>query len=315
MNELHALPSIRVDDVDTRFDYTRPRFYRGRPAESNGQLGTPAGTPRLVVRPRGVTSFDPFLGLNLLMAALICLLGPIALGYWWRSRAGTSFVVFGWGAVVFFVSQIVLRLPWQIPLNRWVIASHRSWLTAFVIVSALTAALFEEVGRWVGYRTVLKDERSRNAGVMFGLGHGACESILLVGLPIMGVLIASALANSGMISEPLALQAVRQQAAALGGWGAQLAVIERASSIAAHVGLSLIVLQGFVRGSHRWLSLAILLHTALDAIAGLSTHALHIPALYVELVVGVMSLAVLGAGLRLAAPAVELSPDVAMAAD
>lgn len=268
--------------------------------------------PRLVVRPTGVTSFDPFLGLNLLMAALICLLGPIALGYWWRSRAGTSFVVFGWGAVVFFISQIVLRLPWQIPLNRWVTTSHRSWLTAFVIFSALTAAVFEEVGRWVGYRTVLKAERSGNAGVMFGLGHGACESILLVGLPIVGVLI---LVNSGMISQPLALQAVRQQAAALGGWGAQLAVIERASSIAAHVGLSLIVLQGFTRRSNRWLLLAILLHAALDAIAGLSTHALHIPALYVELVVGVMSLGVLGAGLRLAAPAVALPPELAMAGD
>jgi uncharacterized membrane protein YhfC len=249
-----------------------------------------------------MTSFDPIVALSLSLAALICLLGPIALGYWWHYRTGAAFAVFRWGAVVFFVSQVVLRLPWQIPLSRWVIASHGNWMAAFIIFSALTAGLFEEVGRWVGYRTVLKAERSRNAGVMYGLGHGGCESILLVGLPILAVLVASVAAANGWISQPLAVQAIRQQAGALEGWGAQLAVIERASTIAAHVGLSLIVLQAFTRGSNRWLGLAILLHAALDAIAALSAQSLHIRAVYVELLVGIVSLAILWCGFRLAAP-------------
>jgi uncharacterized membrane protein YhfC len=246
-----------------------------------------------------MTSFDP-IALNLLLAALICLLGPIALGYWWQYRTGTSFAVFGWGAGVFFVSQVVVRLPWQIPLSRWMLANHRSWMVALVIFSAFTAGLFEEVGRWVGYRTVLKAERSRNVGVMYGLGHGGCESILLVGLPMLGLLIATALAARGSISPGPVLQAIRQQAGALAGWGAQLAVLERASAIASHVGLSLIVLQVFTRGSTRWLVLAILVHATLDAIAGLAVQALHLPALHVELVIGLISIGILWAGLRLA---------------
>lgn len=260
-----------------------------------------------------MTTFDPIVALSLSMAALICLLGPLALAYWWRDRTSLSFRVFGWGAVVFFVSQIVLRLPWQVPLSRWVLANHRSWTVVFLVFSGLTAGLFEEVGRWVGYRTVLKTERSRNAGVMYGLGHGGCESILLVGLPILALLVASVLAAAGTISRPSVLEAIREQAAALTGWGAQLAVIERASTIASHVGLSLIVLQAFTRRNNRWLVLAILLHAAIDAIAALSVQSLHIPTLYVELVIGVVALGILWTGVRLASPA-RISPALAVSA-
>ncbi len=95
---------------------------------------------------------------------------------------------FGAGALVFLVSQVILRLPWQIPLGRWV-QEHQEWLIPFLLLSSLTAGLFEETGRWAGYRYLLK-ERSLRIGVMFGLGHGALEAILLAGLPLAGLLVA-----------------------------------------------------------------------------------------------------------------------------
>jgi uncharacterized membrane protein YhfC len=64
--------------------------------------------------------FDPVAATGLALAAAICLIGPILLALWWHRRTGAPFRALGAGALVFFVSQLVLRLPWQIPLGRWV---------------------------------------------------------------------------------------------------------------------------------------------------------------------------------------------------
>jgi uncharacterized membrane protein YhfC len=247
-------------------------------------------------------AIDPGIALSLALAALVCLLGPLALGFWWQQRTGTSFAVFGWGAVVFFVSQVVLRFPWQIPLSRAVASNDRSWMVPFLIFSAVTAGVFEEIGRSVGYRTVLRNQYTRSVGVMYGLGHGACESILLAGVPLAGLLIAWIMAAHGHIPEGTALQAIRQQTQAVGAGGAQLAVLERASAIASHVGLSLIVLQAFTRGGRKWVVLAILLHAAIDMTAGLLLEEYHILAITGEIIVAVLALGILGLGLRLSAP-------------
>jgi uncharacterized membrane protein YhfC len=241
---------------------------------------------------------DPSAAAGLAVAAAVCLLGPILVAVWWRRRIGASFTVFGAGALVFFVAQIVLRFPWQIPLGRWV-QGHREWVVPFLLFSAFTAGLFEEAGRWAGYRYLVRDERTRRTGVMFGLGHGGLEAILLVGLPLAGLLGAWVMASRGMIPPGPALDAIERQTATLDFWSVQLATVERASSMALHVGLALIVLQVWLRGSLRWLILAIGIHFAVNALGALLLHGLHLSAVLAELAVAVMALGVLAAGWRL----------------
>lgn len=207
------------------------------------------------------------------------------------------FAVFGAGALVFFVAQIVLRFPWQIPLGRWV-QEHRQWVIPFLLFSAFTAGLFEEVGRWGGYRYLVR-ERTRRTGVMFGLGHGGLEAMLLVGLPLAGLLAAWLMASRGMIPPGPALDAIRRQTATLGFWSVQLATLERASALALHVGLALIGLQVWLRGRLRWLVLAIGIHFAVNALGALLLHGFHLSPLLAELVIAVMALGVLAAGWRL----------------
>jgi uncharacterized membrane protein YhfC len=117
---------------------------------------------------------------GLALAGTICLVGPILLAVWWRRRTGAPFAAFRAGALVFFVAQVVLRFPWQIPLARR-IQSHPELMLRFLIFSALTAGIFEETGRWLGYRYLVR-ERTPLTGVMMGLGHGGLESMLLVGI-------------------------------------------------------------------------------------------------------------------------------------
>jgi uncharacterized membrane protein YhfC len=239
--------------------------------------------------------FDPTIALSISLAAIVCLLGPFVLGILWRQRTGVASDAFGWGMVVFAVA-LILRV-WQFPLGRWIHSAHPSWTTWFVMFSACTAGVFEEVGRWVGYRTVLRAERTQRVAVMYGLGHGGCESILLVGLPMVGLLVAWALAAHGRMDPGPATHAIQQQLEALGAWGVQLAVLERASAMVLHVGLSLIVLQTFTRGDSVWLLVAIVTHAVLDAAAVVLNR--HVPALHTELIIAVAAVGVLYAGLRL----------------
>jgi len=133
-------------------------------------------------------AFDPAIATSLAVAALICLVGPLLAALWWHRRTRAPLGALGVGALVFLISQVILRLPWQIPLGRWV-QGHSRWLIPFLLFSSFTAGLFEETGRWAGYKYLLRRERSRRVAVMFGIGHGALEAILLAGLPLAGLLV------------------------------------------------------------------------------------------------------------------------------
>jgi len=234
---------------------------------------------------------DPGAAAGLALAGSVCLAGPLLLAWWWRRRTGAPLTAFGAGVLIFFIAQIVLRFPWQIPLARRV-QSHPELVFPFLVFSALTAGIFEETGRWLGYRYLLR-ERTPRTGVMLGLGHGGLESMLLVGLPLIGLLVAWVLASNGVIGPGEALESVRRQTAALDFWNVQLAALERASSLAAHVGLSLVVLQVWWRGGLGWLFLAMALHFAVNALAGTLMHYLRVSAVLTELVVALLSAGVL----------------------
>ncbi|HEY3822010.1 MAG TPA: YhfC family glutamic-type intramembrane protease [Polyangiaceae bacterium] len=209
----------------------------------------------------------------LAVAAALTTLGPMAVALWWSRRSGAPMSVWGAGALVFVVSQCVLRLPWQIPLGIWMgprIHGSRALSFAWIAASSLTAGLFEEVGRWVGYRWLVKKERSFRTGVMFGLGHGGIESMLLVGLSLAGTLIAYvalATAPSMLKVPPESLGKLVTTLSALRPGDFVASVVERAMALTFHVACSLVVLQCFLRGSKRWLALAVAMHFVADFVA------------------------------------------------
>jgi uncharacterized membrane protein YhfC len=206
----------------------------------------------------------------LFTSAALAILGPVVAIVIWRRRTGAPWRAVGAGALVFFVSQVVLRIPWQAPLSAWAAKSTGgeglAWL-AFLLFSSLTAGLFEESGRWLGYRWLLRAQLDRRSGVAYGLGHGGLESMLLVGLSIVGLLAAALAADAGQLSPGPVLDAVRQQVGGLTPGLALAGGVERVSALALHVGLSLVVLQAFTRGGARWVWLSIGLHFSVNAVA------------------------------------------------
>ena len=237
---------------------------------------------------------------GLALAAAVAIFAPLLAALIWRRRTGAAWTVFGAGALVFFVSQGVLRIPWQALLAKWVHQqgdSRPGLQLGFIVFSSFTAGLFEETGRYVGYRKLVKTTRDLRGGVMYGLGHGGIESILLVGLSLAGLLVAGVLASMGKIPPGPAYDGITKQ---LGGMSFGLALlggVERLSALAVHVGLSLVVLQAFNRGGAKWVLLSIALHTAVNTFGVLA--AKHSSGAVAELAIAAMAAAILITGVRL----------------
>ncbi|MBL8922181.1 MAG: YhfC family intramembrane metalloprotease [Myxococcaceae bacterium] len=208
-------------------------------------------------------TFDPAVALGLSAAAALALGGPVVLGAWLWRRLGANPVAWAIGAATFFVSQVVLRLPWQIALGLWLSKHHPEpavqW--AWLVVSAFSAGLFEETGRYVAYRFAWKD-RTATGALMLGAGHGGIESMLLVGLnlAVSAVMYVGLTHGYTLGLGPEKLEPVRQQFAQLTPVLALAGGVERVSSMAVHCGLSVLVLQCFTRGSRWWLLAAIGFH-------------------------------------------------------
>jgi uncharacterized membrane protein YhfC len=206
---------------------------------------------------------------------------PLVVAYLVGRRLGVGWRYFGYGALIFFLFQIISRVP-LIQVAQGLLApqlqSSAGLRFAWLTLAALTAGLFEEVGRYVGYRWLMKrEEKTWSKAIMYGLGHGGIESMLLVaGLTALTLIQLLALARTDLSTLPITEQQraqIAQQLAAASAQPAWLSLAgawERVWSIAFHVAMSVVVLQVFRRGSLGWLWLAIGLHAAVDfVVAGL----------------------------------------------
>jgi uncharacterized membrane protein YhfC len=214
----------------------------------------------------------------MIAALLFDILYPLALGLFARRRLSVSWRYFGYGALIFVLFQLISRVPITLAIQALIasqLQASRVALLAWIAISALTAGIFEELGRYVGYRWLMKGEQKTWAkGVMYGLGHGGIESMLLIaGLVAVTLIQVLALARTDLSTLPLTPEQralAAQQLAAIAaqpGWAPLLGAWERLWTLPLHVALSLIVLQVFRRGSLRWLWLAILVHALVDLVA------------------------------------------------
>ena len=218
------------------------------------------------------------------IAILVDIGFPLAVTLWFRRRYGSAWRVWLYGVLVFAVFQLFTRVPLMTYLSTVVgpkIAGSTALALGWTTVAALTAGLVEELGRWLGYRYLFS--RGRVAyewanGVMYGLGHGGLESILLVGGAAISSLASYMLVSrmdagqmGGLLStdQMQALLAAQQQYRAMPPWLPLLGGVERMLTLPIQVCFSLLVLQCFVRGERRWLWIAVLAHAVLDFVAPL----------------------------------------------
>ena len=139
------------------------------------------------------------------------------------------------------------------------------------IFLSLTAGLFEEVGRYFGFKLFLKKHLSWKNGIAYGIGHGGIEAIVLVGFTYINNLVYSFLINSGQFAEIIAPQIdpelaayIQAQLIDIPAYMFLVAGLERGFTIVVHIALSLVVLLAVKKGNAIYLLYAILLHAAVN---------------------------------------------------
>ena len=210
---------------------------------------------------------------------------PIVCFVYWRKkhkeRTKISWLIAG--AAGFIISARVLELGVHYlcivsdnPVSRFINGNT----AAYVLYGTLMAGVFEECGRHIVFKFILKKNRTRENAVLYGIGHGGIE-ILTVLLPLMITYLAIAvLFSTGSTQEALkALQITEetaaaalpsvQAAAAFGYADMGMNIVERLIAMLMHIGLSVIVFYGFIRMKKGYLALAILLHMLADTFAAL----------------------------------------------
>lgn len=175
------------------------------------------------------------------------------------------------GALVFLVFQLLTRVPLLQVIGQmdWYQAMAAS-LPLLAIFLSVTASLFEETGRYLAFRFVLKNKLETKNAVAYGVGHGGFEAIVLVGLTYINNLVISLAINNGTYDQSIgpalgaSAETVKNQYLNLPSSIFAVGGIERFLTILAHIGLSVLVYYAVRYRMPRFYLYALLAHTLLN---------------------------------------------------
>lgn len=199
---------------------------------------------------------------------------PVGLIIYFSRKHWISWKAVGIGAFVFiFFSQVLEKI-----LHIQMLASDGSaalkWSASpllFVLYAGLSAGIFEEVGRYIGFRWLLKNRESYGDGLSLGVGHGGVEALLIGGLAALNALVIANQINQGTLADTLGsslsaaqIESIKDQFTHVGFWSYALAGIERVVAVTFHMLASLIVLLAVRKKAIQYLIYAILLHAVFD---------------------------------------------------
>lgn len=183
------------------------------------------------------------------------------------------------GAGVFFVFTQVLEKSlhaYLLKANPATAAWFHAHAIAFALYGCLAAGLFEEVGRYLGMRFLVKASGDPGTAVAYGIGHGGLEAILIGSLAIAQTFVFATLLNSGRLDATLgpvlapdALAELRTALVRITFAGLAMGGLERLIAVLIQIGLSLVVWRAVEKRHFGLLTLAVLLHALIDFPAGL----------------------------------------------
>ena len=227
----------------------------------------------------------------MVIGLLIFVVVPVALGVVWiiKKKERVTTILIGAAAFILFVFilekpiQNVLLFPTAMGLSDHAISTFMNShpvILAFLV--GLFPGVFEETGRLVAYKTVLKNRTNKETSISYGIGHGGIEVVFILGLTYVNYIIYAIMINTGLfqtIVDQVIAQAPDQVSqidqivsllTTFSGASVMIAVVERVFAVMFHIGASILVFYACRYKGKFWLyPLAILLHTAMDFVAGL----------------------------------------------
>ena len=248
--------------------------------------------------------------LLLVVGTVLFLAVPLIIAILWTKKKKEKFSTILVGAATFILFAILLEKPIQNILvlpTLMGLSEHAAskFINARPILWALIVGLFpgvfEETGRLVAFKTVLRKRQNRETSISHGIGHGGIEVILILGLTYVTYISYAFMINSGTFGtmiEQMAAQApdqvsqgyaIAEQLATFSVGDLVVNIIERIFAFMYHTGASMLVFYACRDKKRFWLyPLAILLHTMIDGFAGLQlAGVISVSALVAEIVIAV----------------------------
>lgn len=217
--------------------------------------------------------------INMFLGVII----PIVLLVYFKKkyRAGIKSFLVGC-AVMFLFAMVLEQIVHTVVLGSPVGLTIQENIWLYALYGSLMAGLFEETGRFLAMRYVLKQEHDNaHNALMYGAGHGGIEMFIILTLGMLNNLIYSVMINLGltqMLLEPLdkatrgTLQTAFDALIQTPSWQFALSPVERLAAITTQIGFSVIVWYAATGKQSKvcLYILAILLHAVLDGVAVLA---------------------------------------------
>ncbi len=217
---------------------------------------------------------------NLTIACMIvsCVIAfglPVLLAMYFHKKKG-EYVPIIVGIAVMFVFVFTLETAVnQTIFNSAIGETIRNNIILYAVYGGIMAAAFEECGRWIAYRTVLKSRMDKDSNaLMYGVGHGGCEAIMIVGFMMLNYITIAIMMNKGTINDTLSqldsltlakMNLAMQTLSTTPSYVFLLSGIERISAMMAQVSLSVLVWFAVKYKHKKYFFLALLFHFIMDA--------------------------------------------------
>lgn len=175
------------------------------------------------------------------------------------------------GAATFFVFAMILE---QL-LHSIMLPIVSGNTAAYCIYGILAAGIFEETGRFVAYKTLMKKHLSTDNAIYMGIGHGGFEALLLLGLNMFSyfiiALVSTVTGSTDLFTSqvpPEAAETLKLQLEAVSQVGIAnvlLSMLERLIAMTLHICMSVWVYEAVARKGKLWLyPAAIAAHALFD---------------------------------------------------
>ena len=223
----------------------------------------------------------------ILLTAILGIALPLIAAIIWCKKKHEPFTTVLIGAATFLLFAIVIEKPLQAlviqldsPVSQFVNARPILW--AFIV--GLFPGVFEETGRFVAFKTVLRKRTQRETGLTHGIGHGGFEAMFILGITYIEYFVFAIMLNQGSffelmiepVKDTLTPDVIKQitdiveQITTFSAGALGLALIDRLIAVFYHIGASILVFYAAKDKKRLWLyPFAIAIHTAIDMVAGL----------------------------------------------
>lgn len=215
---------------------------------------------------------------SLILTVILLVVIPFVFIVYWRNKhpeIKISYLIAG--AIGFIVSVRVLELVVHYvciistnPVSKFINGND----FAYVAYGIVMAGIFEECGRYVILKYIMKKNRTRENAVLYGIGHGGMEILAVILPAIITYLVIAIVSSLGNMENAFRILKIDetnaslilptvQSVAAYNFVTMALNVVERILTMVIHIELTVIVYKS-VTGKKKWLFLAVILHMMVD---------------------------------------------------